>query len=55
MNEPFYFFYCRPVSAFGGAVNVRSEHFQKVNGFSNVYWGWGCEDDDLYIRFGIES
>lgn len=26
------------------------EHFFLVNGFSNLYWGWGSEDDDLYSR-----
>jgi len=24
--------------------------FQKVNGFSNLFWGWGGEDDDLSNR-----
>jgi len=26
------------------------EHFQLVNGFSNVFWGWGGEDDDMANR-----
>ncbi|KAK2149942.1 hypothetical protein LSH36_430g03086 [Paralvinella palmiformis] len=35
---------------FGGVENFRTEHFRIVNGFSNVYFGWGGEDDDLYNR-----
>jgi hypothetical protein len=25
--------------------------FERANGYSNEYWGWGSEDDDLFIRF----
>jgi len=29
---------------------VRREHFIKMNGFSNEFWGWGGEDEDAYQR-----
>ena len=29
---------------------INSNIFKKVNGFSNNYWGWGLEDDDLTKR-----
>jgi hypothetical protein len=34
----------------GGVVLFPKEDFLKVNGFSNEYWGWGVEDDDLRLR-----
>jgi beta-1,4-galactosyltransferase 1 len=34
----------------GGVLNIRTDHFLTVNGYSNLYWGWGAEDDDLYYR-----
>jgi hypothetical protein len=35
---------------FGGVTYFSKKVFEKVNGFSNQYNGWGCEDDDLYLR-----
>lgn len=35
---------------FGGAVAMQQVHFKKVNGFSNKFYGWGAEDDDMYNR-----
>ena len=35
---------------FGGVSAMSLQHFEKVNGFSNQYWGWGGEDDDMAKR-----
>lgn len=35
---------------FGGVTLFPCEIFKKINGFSNKYWGWGYEDDDLLLR-----
>ncbi|XP_046393595.1 beta-1,4-N-acetylgalactosaminyltransferase bre-4-like, partial [Ischnura elegans] len=34
----------------GGVFAIRTEHFFRVNGYSNLYWGWGGEDDDMGYR-----
>jgi hypothetical protein len=34
----------------GGAVLLQMRHFVAINGFSNMYYGWGGEDADLYYR-----
>ena len=37
-------------SIFGGVVALSVEQFKKLNGFSNTFWGWGGEDDDMNVR-----
>ena len=36
---------------FGGAVLMPNALFERVDGYSNLYWGWGYEDTDLISRF----
>ncbi|XP_072394471.1 beta-1,4-N-acetylgalactosaminyltransferase bre-4-like [Diabrotica undecimpunctata] len=35
---------------FGGVSAISTEHFKLLNGFSNSFWGWGGEDDDMSNR-----
>jgi N-terminal domain of galactosyltransferase len=42
-NLPYY-------GLFGGAAAIPSEVFVHINGFSNLFQGWGGEDDDFYAR-----
>ncbi|KAK6058752.1 N-acetyllactosaminide 3-alpha-galactosyltransferase [Cooperia oncophora] len=37
-------------SIFGGISAMTVEQLHSINGFSNRYWGWGGEDDDLADR-----
>lgn len=43
-------FYAR---CLGGVCLFTKEDYIKVNGFSNEYWGWGAEDDDLRLRCDV--
>jgi hypothetical protein len=35
---------------FGGVTLFPMDIFEKINGYSNKYWGWGYEDNDLLYR-----
>lgn len=38
---------------FGGVTLFDKDSFEKINGYSNEYWGWGAEDDDVLFRCNI--
>jgi len=40
---------------FGGATLFTKESFEKINGYSNHYWGVGYEDYDLLLRCVIKE
>jgi hypothetical protein len=40
---------------FGGVTLFDKESFSKINGYSNEYWGWGAEDDDVLHRCMIKD
>lgn len=35
---------------FGGVTMFPTQMFESIDGYSNKYWGWGYEDDDLLLR-----
>jgi hypothetical protein len=40
---------------FGGAIVFSKEQVERTNGYSNDYWDWGMEDDDLFWRCVLEN
>lgn len=34
----------------GGATMFDKQSFLKINGYSNKFWGWGYEDDEIWYR-----
>jgi hypothetical protein len=42
-------------SYFGGVTMFPIDDFEKINGYSNKYWGWGFEDDDLLFRCKLNN
>ena len=37
----------------GGALLLKPDEFERVNGFSNQFYGWGGEDDDMFKRYNF--
>nr|XP_054766013.1 beta-1,4-galactosyltransferase 5-like [Lytechinus pictus] len=35
---------------FGAVTGLTKGNIRSINGFPNVYWGWGGEDDDIWKR-----
>ena len=42
--------YTSACGTLGGIIKFAGQTFKDVNGFSNNFWGWGCEDKDLQNR-----
>lgn len=33
-----------------GVIALTPDTYRRINGFSNMFWGWGGEDEDFYQR-----
>lgn len=45
--------YSEGVPLGGGIVGFTFEAFGQINGFPNSFWGWGGEDNEVYLRIKI--
>jgi hypothetical protein len=50
LDESIIGIYTSSCNTLGGIVKISKEHYKKMNGFTNDYWGWGCEDKNLQNR-----
>nr|KAG5702405.1 hypothetical protein BaRGS_027492 [Batillaria attramentaria] len=41
---------CHVYNYAGGVIAMNRENYNRINGYSNSYWGWGNEDDDFSAR-----
>lgn len=39
----------------GGVLAVNVADLMRANGFSNLFWGWGGEDDDFGLRLQAQN
>ena len=39
----------------GGVIGISAADFEKINGFSTIFSGWGGEDDSFYTRMALNS
>ncbi|OZC10046.1 hypothetical protein X798_02894 [Onchocerca flexuosa] len=39
----------------GGVLAISMDDYRAVNGYSNMYWGWGGEDDDMGKRIMAQN
>ena len=37
----------------GGVLLITCDDFERINGMSPLYWGWGTEDDNFYVRMKL--
>ena len=45
------FRYRMPYPDYFGGVTIFDKHvFKHINGYSNEFWGWGAEDDEILLR-----
>jgi hypothetical protein len=35
-----------------GSCLMKMDHYLRVGGYRNGFWGWGAEDNDIYDKFG---